>query len=146
MNMDALASIVDRTEDANEAWVNGNWADGYGELLSGSDDVSVFGPFGGALAGIAEWKALGPQVVRQFRNGKSKLRVLKVYESGDLFVLVGIEEQESTILDQPGQPWSLRVTQVYRRENDAWKVIHRHVDPLVRERSIQEAIVLAAAE
>lgn len=94
----------------------------------------------------AEWQDLGPQVARQFKNGTSKFRVLKAYDSGDLFVLVGIEEQASTILDRPEQSWSLRVTQVYRRENDEWKVVHRHVDPLVRERSIQETILLASPE
>jgi ketosteroid isomerase-like protein len=30
----------------------------------------------------------------------------------------------------PVDPYTLRVTQVYRRENGEWKVIHRHGDQI----------------
>ncbi|NOT39963.1 MAG: SnoaL-like domain-containing protein [Alphaproteobacteria bacterium] len=70
--------------------------------------------------------------------------VLRSFVTDDLMVLVTLEEQTATIAGMPQQPWSLRVTQVYRREQDQWKVVHRHADPLVRPRSMAETLALLA--
>jgi ketosteroid isomerase-like protein len=35
----------------------------------------------------------------------------------------------------PVEPYTLRVTQVYRREDGSWKVVHRHGDRLSIDQS-----------
>lgn len=140
-----LAAILAETEAANQAWVNGQWDRGYGDLISSAEDAAIFGPFGGpALIGAQNWAQRAGKAVGQFSNGVSKLKLIAHYTSGDLLVLVLIEEQAADIAGRQSQPWSLRVTQVYRRENGAWKVAHRHADPLVGARSIEQALALAA--
>jgi len=37
-------------------------------------------------------------------------------------------------------PISLRVTTVCRREEDSWKIVHRHADPITEARPIQSAM------
>lgn len=144
MNDAELAAITAQTQRANQAWVEGEWNEGFGELITASEDASIYGPFGGPLAiGASTWAARGAQVVKQFSNGTSKLHVLAHHQSGDLLVLVTLEEQSTDIAGRIGQPWSLRVTQVYRREAGAWKVVHRHADPLVRRRALDESLALA---
>lgn len=34
-------------------------------------------------------------------------------------------------------PVSLRVTTIYRHENDGWRIVHRHADPITGERPVE---------
>jgi ketosteroid isomerase-like protein len=48
--------------------------------------------------------------------------------SGDLAYTVGYERSTVSVDGGPAEPKTLRVTHVYRRENDEWKIVHRHGD------------------
>jgi len=41
-------------------------------------------------------------------------------------------------------PWRLRATSVFQREGDEWRAVHRHADPLVHFRSLDETLALMA--
>jgi ketosteroid isomerase-like protein len=43
----------------------------------------------------------------------------------------------------PEQDWSLRVTLVFRRDDGAWRLLHRHADPLVHGISLEQTAALA---
>jgi ketosteroid isomerase-like protein len=59
--------------------------------------------------------------------------------SGDLAYTVGYEHSTGTVLDSL-RTYTLRVTHVYRRENGAWRIVHRHGDlPPVEEQSPEQA-------
>jgi ketosteroid isomerase-like protein len=49
--------------------------------------------------------------------------------SGDLAYTVGYEHTAASWEGEP-RKYTLRVTQLYRRENGEWKVFHRHADTL----------------
>ena len=46
---------------------------------------------------------------------------------GDLAYTVGYEHTQAIVDGEP-RSYTLRVTQVYRREGGEWKVVHRHAD------------------
>ena len=58
-------------------------------------------------------------------------------------MLVMIERQSAEVGGLPKQDWSLRVTEVYRKDGTQWQLAHRHADPLVRRITLQQAAVLS---
>ena len=46
---------------------------------------------------------------------------------GDLAYTVGYEHTQATVNGE-ARTYTLRATQIYRREGGEWKVIHRHAD------------------
>jgi ketosteroid isomerase-like protein len=48
--------------------------------------------------------------------------------SGDLAYMVGFEHIAHSVDGVPVEPYCLRVTHIYRREQGKWKMVHRHAD------------------
>jgi ketosteroid isomerase-like protein len=69
--------------------------------------------------------------------------LVQAHAWGDTVVLVMIERQHGRVGGLPDQDWSLRMTQVYRRDGSDWHVVHRHADPLVHAIDLEQAAVLA---
>ncbi len=46
--------------------------------------------------------------------------------SGDLAYTVGYEHTAVSMDGVPAEPYTLRVTHVYRHENGEWKIVYRH--------------------
>ena len=63
------------------------------------------------------------------------------YRTPDLGYIVQIERTQARL---PGReditPIALRVTMIFRREGDTWKVAHRHADPITSPRPISTTI------
>jgi ketosteroid isomerase-like protein len=141
---DELNILVAHTEKIANAWMQGDWDGGYGAALTAREDATIYGPFGGpATVGARAWAEGAKVGIKQFRNGQSNVNLVQSYASGDLLVLVLLEEQSGEVGGIPNQPWSLRVTLVYRREEEGWRVVHRHADPLVKRRTLQEVASMA---
>lgn len=145
MLSDEAKRVVALTQTANDAFVNGDFSD-YQALYWHGDDLSLFNPFGGRAMTGPDWlERMGALIAQTFKGGESRIEPVACYEAGDLMVLVHIERQTCVFTEGgPAEPWSLRVTQVYRREAGQWRVVHRHADPLMRRRSVVEGRALAA--
>jgi ketosteroid isomerase-like protein len=138
-----VEAVLAKTQAANIAWMRGD-ASVYAALNTHAEDYTIMGPFGGPTSvGFEGWSQRVPNIVKNFQNGDSDLHLVASYVSGDLMVLVLHEQQHGEIGGGADQRWDLRVTQVYRREDGAWRAVHRHADPLARMRTLPEMTALA---
>jgi ketosteroid isomerase-like protein len=103
-------------------------------LWSRANDVTIFGGSGAYAQG---WTAVGPRIewaAAHFRGGHGTLEPVAMGESGDLAYTIYIERGEMRVEGSDElHPLALRITQIYRREDGDWKIIHRHADPLMEK-------------
>ena len=138
-----VSDLLARAAQAHTQLMRGDLP-GYRALITATDDFTLMAPFGGKPTRAADltnerWESVG----RFFRNGKdSSLELVQAYRSADMVVLAVIERTHVEVGGLPGQNWALRVTLVFRKENDRWLLAHRHADPLAEGISLKQAAAL----
>jgi ketosteroid isomerase-like protein len=96
-------------------------------LWSRNEPVSVLGAWRIAH-GPHELDELFTSLARSFSDCTSYAFELQAYDVvGDMAYTAGLEHTSASVDGQP-RTYTLRATQVYRREGDEWKVAHRHGD------------------
>jgi ketosteroid isomerase-like protein len=141
-----VADLTQRCQDAAAALIRGD-VRSYLGLFVHADDYTLIPPFGGAPRhGFDASEDAVEQLSRFFTGGEAQVDVVQSYVSGDFVVLVLIERQHGKVGGLPDQDWSLRVTMLFRREGDDWRLVHRHADPLVREIDLHRAAALARGD
>jgi ketosteroid isomerase-like protein len=143
MPISPAADLIERSAEANAALMRGDVAR-YRALVPLTSDFTLMSPFGGTPSHGAEitgerWKAME----RFFQNGTLEQEVVQSYVSADMIVLATIERARVEVGGLPLQDWALRVTLVYRRDGDEWRLAHRHADPLGPGISVEQAAALA---
>jgi ketosteroid isomerase-like protein len=96
-------------------------------LWSRNEPVSVLGAWRNAH-GQREVDELFAALSRSFSDCTSYAFDLLAYDVvGDVAYTAGFEHTSASVDGRP-RTYTLRATQVYRRENGEWKVAHRHGD------------------
>lgn len=101
-------------------------------LYARTDDVLLANPFGGFSRG---WSAVSQAMdfaSSNFREGTPvQTEEVTRYSSADLVTLFEHEHWQVKVAGRTElAPFHLRVTTTFRREDDGWKVVSRHADPL----------------
>ena len=131
----SFSETIADSDSANIDLLQGN-AGPLKELYSHNANITVLGGFGGIEHG---WDEVGPRLdwaTAQFAGGSYERKTVSMVEGTDLAYTVSIEvnqvyeagKSEAVQLD-------LRVTQIYRREGNQWRLVHRHADPLVTKKA-----------
>ncbi|MEO8281961.1 MAG: nuclear transport factor 2 family protein [Pseudarthrobacter sp.] len=96
-------------------------------LWSRNEPVSVLGAWRNAY-GQRELDELFTSLARSFSACTSYAFELQAYDvAGDMAYTAGLEHISASVDGEP-RTFTLRATQVYRREDGQWKVAHRHGD------------------
>jgi ketosteroid isomerase-like protein len=141
-----VADLTRRSAEGNAALVRGD-IDGFLEQIVHAKDYMLIAPFGGApTRGLDTSSESRAAMARFFKADTFHQEVVATYDSGDLVVLVTIERVRGEVGGLPEQDWALRVTQVYRREEREWRLVHRHADPLLKRISVEQAAALARGD
>jgi len=101
-------------------------------LFTRRDDVMLANPFGPAVRG---WSAVSDALdyaASRFRDGEVlSFDRLALYRSTDLVSMHELERWRARVAGgAEASDFSLRVTSTLRREEDSWKLVHRHADPI----------------
>ena len=123
---DFLTWATTRLKDAEIALHNGD-AGPRRAIWSRRDPVTVLGAWKSA-AGQQELTELFDELGRSFSDCTSYFHeVVAADVVGDMAYTVGYEHTEASVNGVP-RTYTLRATQIYRREDGEWRVSHRHAD------------------
>ncbi len=105
-------------------------------ISTSNDPATFFPPSGDRISGGAQVNVANDKGAPSFKDGSTgRFEVLHSSESADLAFWSGM--QHATVRmqgkDEP-VPMSLRVTDVFRRENGEWKLVHRRWWPICARR------------
>lgn len=106
--------------------------------ISHKDDVTLANPIGPPVRGWAAVNQAGAMAAAQITDGSLReLEEVSRYSTPDLGYVVQIEHAQAKLggADEVS-PISLRVTMIFRREDEGWKVVHRHADPITAPRPV----------
>lgn len=96
-------------------------------MWSEREPVTLFGAWFNAFDS-AEVRHVFEKLASSFSESTSSaVEVIACDVSGDL-AYTAHREVRSTVVDGVSTDYVLRVTQIYRREDGVWKVVHRHGD------------------
>jgi ketosteroid isomerase-like protein len=121
--------FLERCHDALRQHTGGNPGP-YLNLWSQAEDVSLMGGVGGHQVGIAAVTDLLTAAAKTLNYTTWSAENLVTSFTDTLGFTVELERLTRQI-DGETEEMSLRATSVYRREDGAWRVIHRHGDGLM---------------
>ncbi|MBM6401201.1 YybH family protein [Phycicoccus sonneratiae] len=131
MTDEIFSAYLTRRKAASDAFVAGDVAPLH-EVSTASDPATILGPAGTLVQGAESVNATNAEGSARFTGAeRNDLETIHGGEEGDLAWWVGVQRSVVSVegQDEP-VPMDLRVTELYRREDGAWKLFHRHADPL----------------
>ena len=138
---DPFEVLMDKAHSALDQIANGS-PDGYKALYSRREDITLGNPFGGFARGIEAVYEQLERAASHYRDGETPAFEAVTQSVGDdVAYTVEIERFRAKVGGQTEtSDVALRVTCVYRREADQWKLVHRHADPRV-DRQTAESVI-----
>lgn len=126
---DDFDDFMGRRIAASDAFVEGDW-DPLGAVSTTQPPATIFGPQGDCVQGPDAVNAANRAGAAHFAPGSTnRFETMHSAVSGDLAYWVGVQHSVVRMKGQDAPvPMDLRVTEIYRREADGWKLVHRHAD------------------
>ena len=126
---------------ATDGVLKGN-PDGFKALYSRREDITLGNPFGGFARG---WDQVVEQLDRAssyYRDGEATgFESVARAVGSELAYTVELERAKAKVADSSDvREFAVRVTSIYRNEEDGWRLIHRHADPRVSRQTAESVL------
>ena len=126
-----FSAFLREREEASSAFVNGE-LEPLDKVSTHTSPATIFGPNGTCVQGADKVNAVNAEGAKMFKPGSENSFEI-MHESADENLAYWVGVQRSVVkmhAQEQGVPMDLRVTEIFRRENGQWKLIHRHADRL----------------
>lgn len=127
--------FMKRREAASEAYVQGD-AEPLSHIIAHVSPATFFPPNGGFSQGMEEVASKYERDANVFEQGSHfNFEILQMAASDGIAYWVGFMRGEARMRGKAETiPMNLRVTEVFRREDSEWKMVHRHADLLAESK------------
>jgi ketosteroid isomerase-like protein len=111
-------------------------------LYSQRDDVTLGNPFGPFARGFEQVVQTMQRAASFYRDGVATgFEEVARCVTSDLAYIVEVERYTAKVGGRDeATPVALRVTSIFRREDGAWRLVHRHADPITTARPAESVI------
>jgi ketosteroid isomerase-like protein len=124
--LDAVRKASEAFYAAINSMVNGDTRP-MNEVWSHGRDITAMHPIGGRIVGWDKVRKSFEDVAHIASDGRVNLDDQSIHVQGDLAYELGTERGHARFAGRK-IPIDHRVTNVYRCENGAWKIMHHHTD------------------
>jgi ketosteroid isomerase-like protein len=109
------------------------------QMWSQREDVVLCNPFHPFAHGPSEVAQTTNEAASHFAGGACESQLIEKQVTAELGYIIELE-QWRTQLDGKDSAGALRVTTIFRREDGAWRVVHRHADPITTPQSVESMV------
>jgi ketosteroid isomerase-like protein len=141
MGCENLSDAISASHSATDRIMRGD-ARGFKDLYSRSADITLGNPFGGFGRGREGVFEQLDRAASYFSDGRAmEFEQIAKAAADEFAYTVEIERVEVNVAGraEPSK-FAARVTSIYRREEDGWKLIHRHADPRVSRQTAESVL------
>jgi ketosteroid isomerase-like protein len=141
MGHESFTDAVSASHSATDRIMRGD-AGGFKDLYSRSGDITLGNPFGGFGRGREGVFEQLDRAASYFSDGRATgFEQIAKAATDELAYTVEIERVAVKVAGSAEQSeWAARVTSVYRREEDGWRLTHRHADPRVSRQTADSVL------
>jgi len=137
--MDSFEQAVERYHAALHDFVRGD-AGPVTRVFSQREDVVLCNPLRPFARGPREVAETTEQAASHLADGEFEFETVTAFATADVGYTIERERFRATIDGGNKGSGALRVTTIFRLEEDGWRVSHRHADPITAPQAIESVL------
>jgi ketosteroid isomerase-like protein len=136
--METMDQVVERYHAALREFFKGE-PEPVIQMFSQREDVVLCNPFRPFARGSTEVAETIGQAATNYADGALQPERVTAFATTELGYLVEVERFTATVGGHEGSG-ALRVTTIFRLEEDGWRVAHRHADPITTPQPVASVL------